>query len=141
MTIIRDIFSDFSDEDEIDLCGDDEEEDNIEIDSSELQDSDIPIKALVEEIVSCFRYTVTYRKAWIAKQLEMNQIYGDCEGSYNDLPCWMNVVQNLASGTIVRYEASRHFVDGNEDPISFILDKVFWAFKPCIEGFEINSRS
>ncbi|KAF1874127.1 hypothetical protein Lal_00041572 [Lupinus albus] len=48
----------------------------------------IPIKALLKEIVSRFGYTVTYRKAWIA-----NQIYGDWEGSYNDLPRWMNVME------------------------------------------------
>ncbi|KAF1872165.1 hypothetical protein Lal_00033819 [Lupinus albus] len=39
----------------------------------------------------------------------MSQIYGDCEGS-----C----------------ATSRH-----EDDSSLILDRVFWAFKPCIEGF------
>ncbi|KAF1880065.1 hypothetical protein Lal_00022194 [Lupinus albus] len=91
--------------------------------------------ALVKEIVSRFRYIVTYGKAWIAKQLAISQIYGDCEGLYNDFPRWMNVVQNFASGTIVHYEASRHFVAGIEDPTSFILDRVFWVFKPCIEGF------
>ncbi|KAF1876476.1 hypothetical protein Lal_00029824, partial [Lupinus albus] len=74
-------------------------------------------------------------KAWIAKQLAMSRIYGDCESSYNDLPRWMNAVHNFAPDTIVRYEVSRHFVGGIEDPTSFILDMVFWAFKPCIEGF------
>ncbi|KAF1866989.1 hypothetical protein Lal_00049416 [Lupinus albus] len=36
MAIIRDIVSDFSDEDEIELCGDDEEDDDVEIGSSEV---------------------------------------------------------------------------------------------------------
>ncbi|KAF1893745.1 hypothetical protein Lal_00002267 [Lupinus albus] len=99
------------------------------------EDPDIPIKALVKEIGSRFGYTVTYRKAWIAKQLAISRIYGDLEGSYNELPRWLNAVQKFAPGTIVRYEASRHFVGGIEDPTSFILDRVFWAFKPYIEGF------
>ncbi|KAF1894892.1 hypothetical protein Lal_00022386 [Lupinus albus] len=100
------------------------------------KDPDIPIKVIiVKEIVSRFRYTVTYRKTWIAKQLTMSQMYGDWEGSYNDLSRLMNVVQNFAGGTIVRYEVSRHFVVDIEDPTSFILDRVLWAFKPCIEGF------
>ncbi|KAF1896195.1 hypothetical protein Lal_00027261 [Lupinus albus] len=47
----------------------------------------------------------------------------------------MNVVQNFAPDTIVRYAVSRHFVAGIEDPTSFIIDRVFWIFKPCIEGF------
>ncbi|KAF1883662.1 hypothetical protein Lal_00012579 [Lupinus albus] len=35
------------------------------------EDLNIPIKALVEEFVSHFRYSVTYRKAWTTKQLAM----------------------------------------------------------------------
>ncbi|CAL0310918.1 unnamed protein product [Lupinus luteus] len=98
-------------------------------------DPGIPIKALVKEIVSRFGYTVTYRKAWTAKQLAMSRIYGDWEESYNELPRWMNAVQHFAPGTIVRYEASRNYVNGVEDPSAFILDRVFWAFKSFIEGF------
>ncbi|KAF1864840.1 hypothetical protein Lal_00031803 [Lupinus albus] len=155
MTIIRDIVSDFSDEEDIELIGDDEEDEDVEIGSIELHESrpyryvgrykyygagcewhirasvnvkhdpGIPIKALVKEIVSHFGYTVTYRKAWTANQLEISRNYGDWEGSYNEFPRWLNVVQNFAPGTIVRYEASRHFVGGIEDPTSFILDRVF----------------
>ncbi|KAF1860252.1 hypothetical protein Lal_00037590 [Lupinus albus] len=77
MAIIRDIVIDFSDEDEIELCDDDNEEDaDVEIGSSELHEG-IPIKTFVKEIVSRFGYIVTYKKAWIAKQLAMSQIYGD----------------------------------------------------------------
>lgn len=94
------------------------------------EDPGIPVKALVKEIVTRFGYTVTYRKAWTAKQIAMSQIYGDWEGSYKELPRWFNTVQCYAPGTIVRYASSRHDQSG-----SLILDRVFWAFKPCIEGF------
>ncbi|KAF1879569.1 hypothetical protein Lal_00033226 [Lupinus albus] len=60
----------------------------------------------------------------------MSQIYGDWEGSYKELPRWFNTVQCYAPGTIVRYATSRH-----DNSSSLILDRVFWAFKPCIEGF------
>ncbi|KAF1864440.1 hypothetical protein Lal_00021862 [Lupinus albus] len=60
----------------------------------------------------------------------MSQIYGDLEGSYRELPRWLNAVECYSSDTIVRYAASRH-----EDDNTLILDRVFWAFKPCIEGF------
>ncbi|KAF1895008.1 hypothetical protein Lal_00022504 [Lupinus albus] len=33
------------------------------------EDPDIPIKAIVKEVVTRFDYTVTYRKAWTAKQI------------------------------------------------------------------------
>ncbi|KAF1858716.1 hypothetical protein Lal_00044749 [Lupinus albus] len=124
MNIIRDIVNN-----DIELIGDDEDED-VEIGSCELHESrpdryfgrckhygagcewrirasvnekrdpDIPIKVSVKEIVSRFGYTVAYRKAWIAKQLAMSRIYGDWEGSYNELP------------------------RGIEDPTSFILDRL-----------------
>ncbi|KAF1879354.1 hypothetical protein Lal_00005820 [Lupinus albus] len=94
------------------------------------EDPGIPVKALVKEIVTRFGYTVTYRKAWTAKQIAMSQIYGDWEGSYKELPRWFNTVQCYAASTIVRYASSRH-----DESSSLILDRVFWAFKPCIEGF------
>ncbi|KAF1868712.1 hypothetical protein Lal_00036150 [Lupinus albus] len=72
------------------------------------EDPGIPVKALVKEIITRFGYTVTYRKAWTAKQIAMSQIYGDWEGSYKELPRWFNNVQCYAPGTIVRYAASRH---------------------------------
>ncbi|KAF1884130.1 hypothetical protein Lal_00046418 [Lupinus albus] len=94
------------------------------------EDPGILVKALVEEIVTRFGYTVTYRKAWTAKQIAMSQIYCDWERSYKELPGWCNTVQYYASGTIVRYATSRH-----DDNSSLILDRVFWASMPCIEGF------
>ncbi|XP_019438996.1 PREDICTED: uncharacterized protein LOC109344699 [Lupinus angustifolius] len=51
---------------------------------------------------------MTYRRAWIAKQIAMSQIYG----------------------TIVRYSASNL-----DEHNTLVIDRVFWAFKPCIEGF------
>ncbi|XP_019442324.1 PREDICTED: uncharacterized protein LOC109347050 [Lupinus angustifolius] len=62
------------------------------------EDPDIPIKALVKEVVTRFGYTVTYRRAWTAKQIAMSQIYGDWEGSYKELPRWLNAVQYYAPG-------------------------------------------
>ncbi|KAF1899795.1 hypothetical protein Lal_00019927 [Lupinus albus] len=95
------------------------------------EDSGIPIKALVKEVVSRFGFPVTYRKAWTTKQITMSQIYGDWEGSYKELPRWLNDFKCNLPGTIVRYATSR-----NEDDSTLILDRVFWAFKPFIEGFQ-----
>ncbi|CAL0314733.1 unnamed protein product [Lupinus luteus] len=93
-------------------------------------DPGIPMKALMKEVVSRFGYTVTYRKAWKAKQIAMSRIYGDWEGSYKELPRWFNVVQWYLPGTVVRYGASNH---DNID--TYILDRVFWSFKSCIDDF------
>ncbi|KAF1881478.1 hypothetical protein Lal_00021456 [Lupinus albus] len=64
----------------------------------------------------------------------MSRIYGVWEGSYNDLPCWMNAVQNFALGTIVRYEASRHFVADIEDPTRLIIDRVMSLCDHVLSG-------
>ncbi|OIW03671.1 hypothetical protein TanjilG_30735 [Lupinus angustifolius] len=88
----------------------------------------ISVKAVVKEVVSHFDYTVTYRKAWTAKQMAYNELY-------NELPRWMNALQYFSPGTIVKYEARHRVVDGIEDPSRIILDRILWAFKPCIEGF------
>ncbi|OIW01432.1 hypothetical protein TanjilG_11150 [Lupinus angustifolius] len=47
----------------------------------------------------------------------------------------MNVVQYFCPGTIVKYQTHHQVVDGMEDPCRIILDRIFWTFKPCIEGF------
>ncbi|XP_019460005.1 PREDICTED: uncharacterized protein LOC109359765 [Lupinus angustifolius] len=88
-------------------------------------DPSILVKALVKEVVSRFGYTLTYRKAWTAKQVALAKIYGD----------WVNVLQYFSSSTIVKYQTHEHISHGMEDPSRFILDRVFWAFKPCIDGF------
>ncbi|KAF1893383.1 hypothetical protein Lal_00001852 [Lupinus albus] len=61
MVIITYIVSDFGDKDEIELYGNDD----VEIGNSQLDDLEIPIKALVKEVVNRFGYTITYRKVWL----------------------------------------------------------------------------
>ncbi|PPS04463.1 hypothetical protein GOBAR_AA16197 [Gossypium barbadense] len=36
-----------------------------------------------------FQYRVSYRKAWIAKQMAMEKLYGDFDASYNGLQGWI----------------------------------------------------
>lgn len=62
--------------------------------------------------------------------------FGDQEDSYNDLARWMQCVQECVPCMIVRYSASSNIFGGVEDLSSFILDRVFWFFKLCTEGFK-----
>lgn len=48
----------------------------------------------------------------------------------------MQCVQECVPGMIVRYSASSNIFGGVEDLSSFILDRVFWFFKLCTEGFK-----
>ena len=49
----------------------------------------IPIKSLIGEIKSRHDYSITYRKAWLAKQKALAMEFGDWENSYNELPRWL----------------------------------------------------
>nr|XP_007157938.1 hypothetical protein PHAVU_002G110700g [Phaseolus vulgaris]ESW29932.1 hypothetical protein PHAVU_002G110700g [Phaseolus vulgaris] len=39
-------------------------------------------------------------------------------------------------GTVVQYITRPYVVDGVQDESNYILERVFWSFKPCIEGFK-----
>ncbi|KAK4390004.1 hypothetical protein Sango_2063700 [Sesamum angolense] len=58
------------------------------------------------------------------------QVYGTWEGSVKKLPIFMAFLQKLNPGTVVEWlnlETDRPGVQ--------MLHYVFWAFRPCIEGF------
>jgi len=47
----------------------------------------------------------------------------------------MTTTQHFVPGTIVRYKTFNSTEDSEDDSSKVILNSVFWAFKPCIEGF------
>ncbi|XP_068492184.1 uncharacterized protein [Phaseolus vulgaris] len=49
---------------------------------------------------------------------------------------WLQAIQDSVPGTIVQYITCPYVVDGVEDQSNYILECVFWSFKPCIEGFK-----
>jgi len=48
----------------------------------------------------------------------------------------MIVVQHFVSGTTIRYKTSTSIEDGEDEFSKVILNRVFWTFKPSIEGFQ-----
>ncbi|RYQ80103.1 hypothetical protein Ahy_Scaffold1g106732 isoform J [Arachis hypogaea] len=69
-------------------------------------DPSIKVKSIIAEVQSRFNYTISYRKAWLAKQKSVALVFGDWEESYQALPWWLSVAQ-----------------DGNQNivPIAFAL--------------------
>jgi len=61
--------------------------------------------------------------------------FGDWDESYNHLPRWLQAVQESVSGKIVEYVARTFVIDGVQDNSCNIFERVFWAFKPCIDDF------
>ncbi|CAJ2627913.1 unnamed protein product [Trifolium pratense] len=90
----------------------------------------IEVKALVAHIRDLFNYTISYKKAWIAKNKAIVKIYGDWEDSYNDLPQWLMVMKKWLPGTIIKLQTSPTALDNQ-----VFFQRLFWTFKPCIDGF------
>jgi len=93
------------------------------------------VKSLIAKIKNWYDYSVTYRKAWIAKQKALAMKFGDWEDSYNYHPRWFQALQQSLPRTVVHYVTRPVVVDGLEDNSCHVLERVFWAFKPCINGF------
>jgi len=95
----------------------------------------IPIKSLVAEIKNRFGYSVSYDKAWNGKQKALAKEFGDWEESYNELPWWYQAVQESNPNIIIQCTGPSVLVSGQPDPSCYIMERVFWSFGPCIQGF------
>ncbi|XP_016165280.1 uncharacterized protein LOC107607899 [Arachis ipaensis] len=63
-------------------------------------DAAVSIKVLQNVTETHFGFRPTYRRVWMAKQKAVDQIYGDWEESYNELPRWVLGVQITMSGSV-----------------------------------------
>ncbi|RYR16543.1 hypothetical protein Ahy_B04g073589 [Arachis hypogaea] len=55
-------------------------------------DSSIKVKSVIVEVQSKFNYTISYRKAWLAKKKVVEKIFGGWESSYEALPTWFEAM-------------------------------------------------
>jgi len=118
--------------------------DHVNLDSNQIgsivmnsvkENPSIPIKSLVAEIKNHFGYSISYDKAWNGKQKAIAKEFGDWEESYNELPRWYQAVQESNPDTIIQCTGSPRIVNGQPDPSCYIMERVFWSFGPCIQGF------
>ncbi|XP_012483042.1 uncharacterized protein LOC105797650 [Gossypium raimondii] len=61
----------------------------------------IPMSTLIADMQARFQYKVSYRKAWLAKQMAMQKLYGDWDEAYNELQGWISAMVEYIPGTIV----------------------------------------
>ncbi|XP_015953842.1 uncharacterized protein LOC107478216 [Arachis duranensis] len=98
-------------------------------------DPSIKVKSIIAEVQSRFNYTISYRKAWLAKQKSIANVFGGWEDSYQALPWWLSVMVQKMPGSVVQIE-TRPLYNGNEEAQGVkILHRVFWSFNPCIRAF------
>ncbi|KAI3465887.1 hypothetical protein Pfo_022550 [Paulownia fortunei] len=78
------------------------------------------IKYVMQFVKQKLGFEISYSKAWYSLKRTRENVYGTWESSVQKLPKFMRALQKSNEGTIVEQK---------------IIKYVFWAFKPCIEGF------
>ncbi|QHO23522.1 uncharacterized protein DS421_12g364270 [Arachis hypogaea] len=99
-------------------------------------DPSIKVKSIIAEVQSRFNYTISYRKAWLAKQKSIAKFFGSWKDSYQALPWWLSVMVQKIPGSVVQIE-TRPLYNGSEEAGGVkILHRVFWSFNPCVRAFK-----
>ncbi|KAL0456468.1 UNVERIFIED_CONTAM: hypothetical protein Slati_0986000 [Sesamum latifolium] len=94
------------------------------------QDPAYNIKYVQQNVKDNFGFDISYHKAWHALKAAREEVYGTWESSVQKLPKFMAALQKSNPGTVVEW-LHLH----TDRPDLKILNYVFWAFRPCIEGF------
>ena len=76
-------------------------------------------------------YQVSYKKALDRKHKAIRQLFGDLSQSYTDLPRLFLGIEQSNPGCAVVWKTCETNMPNTE-----IFQRVFWSFKPSIEGFQ-----
>ncbi|XP_027364609.1 uncharacterized protein LOC113871710 [Abrus precatorius] len=96
----------------------------------------VPVSLIQERISGQFGYSVSYKKAWKAKQKAIVTIFGDWDESYATLPRWLEYMQLHAPGSVYKIKTN-DYVRGNVMDNRFrVFHRVFWSFRQCREAFK-----
>ncbi|XP_058753389.1 uncharacterized protein LOC131626586 [Vicia villosa] len=100
------------------------------------KDPSLKVKTIISHIVATYNYTPSYRKAWLAKTKAIKIVYGNWEDSYKRLPRFLYALQIYAPGTVTILETlPAQSPDGTCLQGNVIFHRLFWAFRPCVQGF------
>ena len=89
------------------------------------------VKAIVNKVRVRFNYTISYGKAWRAKQRALEDRFGSFQDSYDSVVRLLQTLQARNPGTYVDIQ---HFLMP-EFPTVKVLHRVFFCFAVCIEAF------
>ncbi|XP_052107412.1 uncharacterized protein LOC127740480 [Arachis duranensis] len=98
-------------------------------------DSSIKVKSVIAKVQSKFNYTISYRKAWLAKQKAVESIFGGWEASYEALPIWFEAMCHKEPSVVVHFETMPAYQGNDLVPNIRVLHRVFWSYYPCIRAF------
>ncbi|RYR44131.1 hypothetical protein Ahy_A08g040516 [Arachis hypogaea] len=98
-------------------------------------DPALKVKLVIVEAQSKFNYTVSYRKAWLAKQKAVEKIFGGWEASYEALPIWFEAMCHKEPSAVVHFETMPAYQGDDLVTDIRVLHRIFWSYYPCIIAF------
>ncbi|RYQ82956.1 hypothetical protein Ahy_B10g101554 [Arachis hypogaea] len=98
-------------------------------------DPSIKVKSVIAEVQSKFNYTVSYRKAWLAKQQAVESIFGGWEASYEALPIWFEAMGHKELSAVIHFETMPAYQGDDLVPDIRVLHRVFCSYYSCIRAF------
>ncbi|KAL0361427.1 UNVERIFIED_CONTAM: hypothetical protein Sradi_3827200 [Sesamum radiatum] len=88
------------------------------------------IKYVQQNVKDSFGFDISYHKAWHTLKVAREEVYKTWESFVQKLPKFMVALQKSNPRTVVEW---LHL--NTDRPDLKMLNYVFWAFRPCIEGF------
>ncbi|XP_057719711.1 uncharacterized protein LOC130934140 [Arachis stenosperma] len=98
-------------------------------------DPSLKVKSVIAEVQSKFNYTISYRKAWLAKQRVVEKIFGGWEASYEALPIWFEAMCHKEPSAVVHFETMPVYQGDDLVGDIRVLHRVFWSYYPYIRVF------
>ncbi|XP_052107438.1 uncharacterized protein LOC127740494 [Arachis duranensis] len=95
-------------------------------------DHSIKVKSVIAEVQGRFNYTVSYRKAWLAKQKAVVKVFGDWEVSYQTLPVWLKAMTVKMPRSRVQIKTLPVYRESEEVQGVRVLHCVFGSFYSSI---------
>ncbi|CAL5404585.1 unnamed protein product [Camellia sinensis] len=96
---------------------------------------ELPLATIIEVVKEKFQFTISYKKAWLARTKAVAMVFGDWDESYRRLPRYMAALQSFNPGTVVMWDMIPN-LHSTSIGTEMYMNYVFWAFKPAIEGFK-----
>ncbi|EEE54614.1 hypothetical protein OsJ_01853 [Oryza sativa Japonica Group] len=92
-------------------------------------------RSIIRHIEETYKYTISYGKAWRAKQKIIEMRFGTYEASYDNLPRLLGVIEERNPGS--SYEVKKF--PSIEHPSKSVLQRAFLALHACKMAF-VNCR-
>ncbi|KAF2939821.1 hypothetical protein DAI22_03g224050 [Oryza sativa Japonica Group] len=101
--------------------------------SNIIEADDLLVRHIIKAVETSERYTISYHKAWRAKQKAMEKRYGSFEVAYDTLPQILDILKQRNPGTYVVVQ------DRNPGTYVVVQDRdsvAFYSFGACIHAFQ-----